>query len=51
MSVFDVKQSFFSGHGLTAGSAVYMQFLARDPGTAPPNAVSLSDALTYIIQP
>jgi hypothetical protein len=48
---FDVKQSFFTGHGLAAGTSVYMQFLARDPGSAPPNNVSLSDALTYVIQP
>ena len=48
---FDVKQSFFTGNGIPAGTAVYMQFLARDPGSAPPNAVSLSDALTFILQP
>jgi hypothetical protein len=48
---FDVTQAFFATHGLTAGTAVYMQFLVRDPGFAPPDAVGLSDALTYVLQP
>jgi hypothetical protein len=48
---FDVTQAFFSAHGLTAGTAIYMQFLVRDPGFAPPDAVGLSDALTYVLQP
>ena len=48
---FDVKQAFFAAHGLIAGTALYLQLLARDPGFAPPDAVALSDALTFVIQP
>jgi hypothetical protein len=36
---------------LIAGASVWAQYWSRDPGFAPPNAASLSDATTFVIWP
>jgi len=48
---FDVPQAFLNGQGLSAGTTVYMQFLVRDPGSAPPDNVVLSDAMSFVVEP
>jgi hypothetical protein len=47
-SIF-VSQSFLSSHGLTPGTAGYVQFVMRDPGFAPPDGLALTDALRFVV--
>jgi hypothetical protein len=37
--------------GLVAGQQVWVQTWSRDPGFAPPNNTSLSDAVTFTLCP
>jgi hypothetical protein len=43
------SQSFLTTHGLTPGTAGYVQFVMRDPGFAPPDGVALTDALRFVV--
>jgi Tol biopolymer transport system component len=43
--------SYLTAHHLQAGDDVYAQFVARDPGYAPPNNFALSDGLHFVVQP
>jgi len=43
------SQAFLAGHNLTPGTAGYVQFLIRDPGFAPPDGMSMTDALRFVV--
>lgn len=43
------SQSFLTTHGLTPGTAGYVQFVMRDPGFAPPDGLALTDALRFVV--
>ncbi len=48
---FHFSQSSMASAGITAGATLYGQWWSRDPGFAPPDNVSLSDALRFTIGP
>ena len=46
-----LTQSWLAGTGLSPGDPLFVQFIGRDPGFPTPNAIALSDALTFTIKP
>lgn len=46
-----ITQAFMASHGLTAGTAGYVQFMIRDPGFAAPDNVALTAGLRFVVQP
>lgn len=43
------SQAFLASHGLTPGTAGYVQFVMRDPGFAPPDGLAMTDALRFVV--
>ncbi|MBI5435268.1 MAG: PD40 domain-containing protein [Planctomycetes bacterium] len=46
---YQFRQSEMASHGLSAGDTLHAQFWGRDPGFAPPDNVSLSDAIRFTL--
>ena len=48
---FHFSQAYMTSNGLGAGTMVYAQFWHRDPASAPPGKVGLTDGLSFEIRP
>jgi hypothetical protein len=48
---FDFTSTYFAQHGLGAGTSVYTQIYARDPGYPIPNNVQLSTGVAFVVGP
>jgi hypothetical protein len=49
--LFRPTQAFLALHGLVPGTTVFGQFLSRDNGFPAPNAIGLTDAITFTVGP
>ncbi|MCC6409870.1 MAG: PD40 domain-containing protein [Planctomycetes bacterium] len=48
---FHFTQAYMAQQGVQAGATLYGQFWGRDPGFAPPNNISLTNAATWTVVP
>jgi hypothetical protein len=48
---YPISHAFMASHGLTPGTAGYVQFMIRDPGFAAPDNLALSAGLRFVVLP